>query len=222
MIRALASVPRQPLLLPQSSIEFIDALDRIKLFDYENFKHWSVRHFLTLMCGGADELQVFEAALRVSLQNMPGQRKVEEGEFVFQDVRTNRNFTLLEWLSSVLPGSRIRIAVVMTELDNTPSLCPRPTCQAKVGAGDTGFVVCRACNLSFSASDLQVSPNTDESHNWRPNDSKQFLDKEERRRRELDEISTFRRIFLLNEKEKREQQEAAKHPENPTRSGDEI
>lgn len=163
MIRALASVPRQPLFLAQNSIELIDALDRIKLFDYENFKDWSVRHFLTLMCGGADELQVFEVALRVNFQNMPGQRKVEEGEFVFQDVRTSRNFTLLEWLSSVFPGSRIRMAVVMTELDNTPGLCPRPTCQAKIEEEDTDFVVCRACNLSFSASDLQVSPNTNES-----------------------------------------------------------
>ena len=107
-----SSMLRGPMLAIEDSIHFTDALGRGHYLQYQWFKHWDV----------------FESMLKCEFQNLPGEKRVLNGEYQILDARRGINIDRRKWNSQVFPGSDIDMCMIVRGNVFSEGLCPRPGC----------------------------------------------------------------------------------------------
>ena len=75
--------------------------------------------------------QVFEAMLRVEFASLPGEHNVNNGEFRMADVIHGTLISQQSWSSSVFPGNKVAMSMVMQRLAFFFGRCPKPGCSGK-------------------------------------------------------------------------------------------
>lgn len=98
----------------QQPVMFLDACGRLSPIHLE---------FIT-------SAEAFLAVLKVQFQDL-GVRKIERGQFVLEEAQTKRTIDLRRpWESCFLPGQRIEMSMVFTQLGTPKSSCPSCQCEA--------------------------------------------------------------------------------------------
>ena len=119
----------------QDSIHFVDVLGRSADLPYEYFRHW----------------EIFESRLRCEFKGLPGEKKVLRGEyFLINPAIHGVKFGKDTWQYSVLPGTRVTMAVVIKSICISRGSCPRPQCLGKVDyPAEPSVAHCPDCGLNF-------------------------------------------------------------------------
>lgn len=111
LLRASNVISRIPRLLVGDSITLVDALNRELSLEYDHFRHWPV-----LM-----------ARLQIQFRGLPGEDQIAKERFVFlpqsSHSRKSAIMTPEEWESSVFPGCRMVMSMVVEHQSHQMEAC---------------------------------------------------------------------------------------------------
>lgn len=92
----------------QEPVIFTDALGRVAPLHLELVNSWAV----------------LESILGARFENLPGQRKIERKEYIFQDQKTDMDIDFsLPFESSFRPGRKVEMSVIFKQ-ETTGTSCP--------------------------------------------------------------------------------------------------
>ncbi|KAI9701495.1 MAG: hypothetical protein M1836_001551 [Candelina mexicana] len=139
------SISLLPRMLLSDSIVFEDVLGRSRSIPYGFFREF----FL--------DWQVFQAFLASQFRDLPGYQKVLRGQFhLLLDKRNTVIIDKNRWATSVLPGMRIVMSVVVEDLLMQEGVCPRLQCRAKNRRNESQqSITCNACGMTYFPSDVE-------------------------------------------------------------------
>lgn len=97
----------------QDCFNFTDVLGRSHIMPYRYFRHW----------------EVFESALKCEFKRLPGEQRIIRGDYHILNASSNGSVIDREdWETSVFPGQKIKMSIVITEILFPSETCPRKGC----------------------------------------------------------------------------------------------
>ena len=136
--RVLQRLPQAVSLVLHDNIIFEDALGRMQILQFQQFRHWTV----------------FEASLRCNFENLPGMQKVLSGQYVLTTPKHRLQLTPQNWSEVISPGFVIKMAIMINTIQTNYQKCPRK-CGSKVSKVTDVEYRCDTCQMVFS---MQLEP----------------------------------------------------------------
>lgn len=108
-----ASILQNPTIAIQDCFHFTDVLGRTHVMPYQYFKHW----------------EVFESALKCEFKRLPGEQRIIRGDYHILNASSHGSvIDRKDWETSVFPGQKIKMSIVIGEILFPAGTCPRNGC----------------------------------------------------------------------------------------------
>ena len=117
LLQIQGDITRPPTMLLQDNIWFEDAMGRVRRLPYTWFRHW----------------EVFEAMLQAEFKDMPGSLRVTGGLYAISEYNKLDNpINKAKWSTTVSPGSKLSMSMLLAAPLRRGNRCPRPNCDAQM------------------------------------------------------------------------------------------